>query len=185
MNEHWATPLIRDSRRSGIHAAEPRVYVLVMCLEPIAKCGPQHASRGARRRALHHKMFAIEKISRVAGIERESIKSRERTENSGSPLPSISQHVVHAESAASRRKSIYRRRIPMVEIKVAESRIRRYAAPRVDPLGSIHRAIGGAMPLLFCRKRLPRPARVGHGFGMTHVNWPVQRQRNLFKHPAV
>ena len=92
---------------------------------------------------------------------------------------------MHAKSAASRRKSIHRRRVPVVEIKIAESGIGRFAAPRIDSFGSIHRAIGGAMPLRFCRKRLPRPARVCHRLGMTHINWPVQRQRNLFKHATV
>src|ERR1700730_15660144 len=99
-------------------------------------------------------MFAIEKISGVTGIERKSLESGKRTKNGGSPLPSISHHVMHAKSAASRRKRIHRRWVPVVEIKIAERGIRRFAAPRIDSFGSIHGAIGGAMPLRFSRKRL-------------------------------
>src|SRR5580698_319732 len=64
MNEHW--PLLgSDSHRSMIHAAKPRIRVLVMSLEPVAKRRPQHARGGARRATLHDEVLTIEEIRRV------------------------------------------------------------------------------------------------------------------------
>src|SRR5258707_2909039 len=41
------------------------------------------------------------------------------------------------------------------------------------------------MPLLLTGQRLPSPACIRNRLGMTHVNWPVQGQWNLFEHRAV
>src|SRR5271167_1370856 len=146
-----------------------------MRLEPVAKCGPQHAGCSPRRATFHNKMFAIKKISRIPAVERKWLEPRERGEDRGGPFPAIAQHVVYAESAAACRKRIHGHRIPAGEIKITETRIGLFAAPRVLPFGPALRAICGAVPLLFGGKRFPRPARVCHGLRMTHVHWPVQR----------
>src|SRR5579864_5198968 len=108
-----------DSRKSGFHAAKPCVHVLVMCLEPVAKRGAQHARRSTWRAAFHHKMFAVKKIGGVAGIKRKSLESGKWREHARGPFPTIAHHVLDAESAAAGRKGVYRCRIPMAEIEVA------------------------------------------------------------------
>ena len=156
-----------------------------MCLKPVTKRGPQHARRRARRSTLHNEMLAIKKISRVAAIKRKRLESWERRENRRRPLPTISQHVVHSKSALPRGKRIHRRRIPMFEIKVAECRIWRCAAPREKSFCSVFIAVRGPVPLLFCGKRLPRPARISLRLCVAHIDRPVQRQRNFFEHAAI
>src|SRR5579863_8408159 len=128
-----------------------------MGLKPVSKSGPQHARGSARRTALHHEMLAIEKISRVASVERKRLEPGKRSEHRGRPLPAVAQHVMHAESAAARQKRVHRRRIPLTEIKIPETRIRRFITPRVEPLAAVLCSISGAVPLLFCRQQLPCP----------------------------
>src|SRR6266567_2005000 len=168
-----------------IHAAESRVHVLVVCLEPVAKRRTKHARSSARRSALHDEVFAIEKIGRVTAVERKRLESREWCEDRGRPLPTIAQHVVYAERALALGEGIYRRGIPMAEIKIAEARTKLLVGPWILPFYPVVGSIGGAVPLLFARKRFTSPARVRHRLGMTHINWPVQRQRNFFEHRAV
>src|SRR5208282_4875294 len=174
-----------DLLPSMIHAAESRIYILVVSLEPVAKRRPQHAPSGARRAALHDKVFSIEKIRGVSPVKRKRLESRERGENTGSPLPSIPHHVVNPKSALPRRKSVHRRGIPTAEIKVAESCIGLKVAPGIFPFDPVPRAVGCAVPLCFGGKRLPRPPRIRHRLGMTHIDRPIQRQRNLLEHAAV
>src|SRR6266700_3433797 len=105
--------------RLVIHAAESRVHVLVMCLEPVAKCRTKHARSRARRSTLHDEVFAIEKISRVSAVERKRLKPGKWRENSGRPLPTIAQHVVYSESALAFGEGVHRCGIPVAEIKIA------------------------------------------------------------------
>src|SRR5579862_1299517 len=91
-----------------------------MCLEPVAKCGAEHARRSARRSALHDKVFAVEKICRVAWIERKRLETGKRSEHARRPLPSVSHQVVNSERAGAFGKRIDGRRIPVAEIKVAQ-----------------------------------------------------------------
>jgi hypothetical protein len=72
-----------------LYAAEARVYVLVMRLEPVSKGRTKHTGGSARRAALHDEMFAIKEISRVPRVERKGPEASERTEHGRGPLPSI------------------------------------------------------------------------------------------------
>jgi len=71
------------------YAAEARIYVLVMCLEPVTKRRTKHTGGSARRAALHDEVFAIKEISRVPLVERKGPEARERTEDGRGPLPSV------------------------------------------------------------------------------------------------
>src|SRR5580704_11827948 len=168
-----------------IHAAKASVDVLVMGLEPVAKCGSQHARGSAWRAALHDEVFAIKKVSGIARVKRKGLEPRKRCEYSGCPLPPIAQHIVHAEKTLAVGKGINRCRIPMAEVKITEARKGRFLAPRIEMFASIGAAVGGAVPLRFSRQCLPCPPRICHGLRMTHINGPIRRQRNFFEHRAV
>src|SRR5260370_8895144 len=156
-----------------------------MRLKPVAESRPQHTCSGALRTALHDEVFAIEKIGGVSAIERKRLESWEWRENRGGPLPHIAQHVMYTKGAAAFGKSIDRRWIPMAEVKVAQTRIRLEIAPGILAFRSISYAISRSVPLFFCRERLPRPTRVRRGLRMTHVDRPVERQRDFFEHAAI
>src|SRR5689334_394869 len=101
------------------HAAESRVDVGIVGLEPVSKGAPQHASVGARRAALHDVMLAVEKISGVTLVERERLESGERLEWRRGPFPSVGEQPVQSEFAAAPRKRIDGRRIPSREVEVS------------------------------------------------------------------
>src|SRR5437879_5001106 len=63
--------------------------------------------------------------------------------------------------------------------------MRRFAAPRIISFAASRRTISGAVPLLFCGERLPCPARIGRGLGVTHIDWPLKRQRDFLEHTPV
>src|SRR5271165_4762895 len=81
-------------------------------------------------------------------------------------------------------EGIARRRVPMLEIKIAKLRIGCLIAPRIQPSLSAGRAIGGALPLGLGGKRLPCPACIGGCLGLTDVGGPVEYlgQRQFLKH---
>src|SRR5580704_18759473 len=101
-----------------IHAAKASVDVLVMGLEPVAKCGAQHARGSAWRAALHDEVFAIKKVSGIARVKRKGLEPRKRCEYSGCPLPPIAQHIVHAEKTLAVGKGINRCRIQWLKSKL-------------------------------------------------------------------
>src|SRR3982074_3618604 len=143
-----------------------------MRLEPVAKRGPQHARGRPRRAALHDEMLAVQEISGVSPIKRKGPKTWKGPEDSGGPFPSIAQQIVYAESALAFGKRIHRHGIPTVKVEIAELFIElsigRFVAPRIDSCFSVDGAICGALPLRFCGKRLPCPARIGAGFRLAH-----------------
>src|SRR5262249_8991919 len=85
----------RERRRahSALRQAESGIDVWIRRAEPVAECGPREARSGTRGSALQHVVFSIEEIGRVAGIKRERLESRERSERRGGPLPSVAGHL--------------------------------------------------------------------------------------------
>src|SRR5438477_2086372 len=169
------------------HAAESRINVLVMRLEPVAERTAKHTGGGTSAAAFHYVMLPIEEISGISWIELERLKTGEGCKRSRGPFPSVPDQITDTEGALSLRKSSDRRGIPSIEIKISEPVVRSFLAPGKRPLWFIchRRAISSAMPLRFCGQRLPCPARVGAGFGVTHVDRPVERQWNILKHRPV
>src|SRR5580692_1482688 len=82
-----------------LHTAEATVDIRIMRLKPVPVRTPQHARIRARRAALHHIMFSVEKIRRIPAIEIKRLKSRQRPECRGSPLPPVPQHIVNSKRA--------------------------------------------------------------------------------------
>src|SRR3974390_1623247 len=161
--------------RSILHAAKGRIYVLVVPLEPVAKCRPQHARCRARRTALHDEVLAIKEISGITTVERKRLEARKWGKDRRSPLPSIAQHVMHTERALAVGKCIHGCGVPLVKIEVAKLLVGRITAPGIILLAPVGSRIGCAMPLLLCRKCLPRPARIRCRFSVAHIDRPIQR----------
>src|SRR4029077_5856737 len=87
--------------------------------------------------------------------------------------------------ALSHGEGIYRRGIPIVEVKIAKSRIGRFVAPGILPDRFLRSAVRRTVPLLFRGQRLPCPARIGRRLCVAHINRPIQWQRDLFEHRAI
>src|SRR5580704_1785051 len=172
-------------KQSAAYAAKPRVNELIVRLEPVTEGAPQHACGGARRSALHDEVFAVEEIGGVTAVERKGLEPGERGELGGGPLPPVTQYAVDAEGALASGKRIHRHGIPTSEIKVAERVCRLCAPPRICPLLAVWSGICGALPLGFRGQRLPCPAGIGFRFRLTHVDWPIQRQRDVLEHGAI
>src|SRR4029077_17317911 len=146
-----------------------------MRLEPVAKCGSQHARSRARRATLHDEMLAIKEISGVPTVERKGLEPRKWAEHSGGPFPPVARHIVNAESAVAFGKRIHRHGIPTVKVEIAKVGIGRLIAPRISSRASVDGAVGGALPLRFGGKRLPYPTRVCACLRLTQIHGPVQR----------
>src|SRR5579864_9606530 len=112
------------------HAAESRIHVLVMRLEPVAEGTPQHACGSARRSAFHDVVLAVEKVGGVAGIKRKALEARERSEERRRPFPAIAQEIAHAECTLACGGCSDRRGIPALKIEIAAPRRRLFIAPR-------------------------------------------------------
>src|SRR5262249_54444032 len=147
------------------HAAESRIDILVVRLEPVAKRAAKHARSGAGAAAFHYIVLAIEEVGGVSGIELEGLKAAKRRKWSRGPLPSVAQHVDHPESAPALREGRDGGGIPAFKIEISQLAMRIFRAPGIRLLGSLRRAVGGAMPLRFAGQRLPCPARICAGLG--------------------
>ena len=156
-----------------------------MRLKPVTECRPQHTCGRPRRTALHDEVLAIKKICGIPAIERKRLESRKRSEHRGCPLPSVAQHSFNSESALSLRISVHRRGIPALEIEVAESSLRSFPSPGIQALALIRSTVRRALPLLFRRQCLARPAGVSGSLGTAHIDGPIHRQREFFEHPAI
>src|SRR5208282_4176064 len=104
--------------------------ILIMWLEPIAKGAPQHALFAAWRPALHHVVLAVEEICGIALVERERPETGKGFKGARCPFPSIRQQALCTECASGGGKSVDRRRVPSLEIKVSMPRGRPFSAPR-------------------------------------------------------
>src|SRR5579862_6872335 len=104
-------------------------------------------------------MFAIEKISRVAGIKRGARKSRQRPEWRGGPFPAVAHQIFHAKRARARWMRIYGSGV----------------APGVPGFRFVRRAVRSPMPLRFRWKLLARPARESGRFRVAHIYRPGKR----------
>src|SRR5262245_12251563 len=82
-------------------AAERGIDVGIPWTEPVAKRRAKQLMSGDGRRALHHEMLPIEKISRVFGIRRHGLKPWKRLERGGGPLPAVADKILHAPCARS------------------------------------------------------------------------------------
>src|SRR6202795_5411881 len=138
-----------------------------MRLKPIAEGAPKHAGVGARRSALHHEMFRIEKVGGVALVKREKLQSRQGTKKRCSPLPTVAQKILYTEIAGAYWMPVDGRGVPVLKAKISARVIGGFIAPGILPLASFRRAVSGAMPLLFGGEFFARPACVCPGFGMT------------------
>src|ERR1700730_19165925 len=90
-----------------------------MWLEPVAERLPQHACVCPCRSSLDYKMFPIEEIIRITGIEGKCLESRQRTKRSRSPFPSIAEKIEDAKCARARKMCIHRGCIPALKIKIS------------------------------------------------------------------
>src|ERR1700676_2972850 len=99
-------------------------------------------------------MSAVKKICRVSFVKREWLKPRKRSENGGSPLPTIPQHIVHTECALPLRKRVYGCRVPTLQIEIAKLFARCFVggfiAPWVGSRIAVLRPVGGVLPLCLC-----------------------------------
>src|SRR5579863_9742942 len=132
-----------------LRKAELCVHVGIMRLKPVAKRAPQHALRGARRAALHHKMFAVKKIGRVTRVKRKRFEAGKRRENRRRPLPSVAEQIAYAKSALARGMRVDRRWIPIRKIEIPALAARLDVSPRIRAFAFRWRAVRGAMPLRF------------------------------------
>src|SRR5271170_6644956 len=101
----------------------------IVRLEPVPEGSAQHACVRARRSALHHEMFSIEKIGRIARIERKGLEPGQGPELCRSPLPSVANQVEHAIRARARGMCVNRGGIPAFVMEIAARWTRRSFAP--------------------------------------------------------
>src|SRR5579872_576629 len=87
-------------------AAESRIHVWIVGLEPVSEGPPQHAPIRTRRAAFHHKMFGIEEIRGVAFVGRKCLKPLERPERRCGPFPAVGQESIQSKCASSAREGI-------------------------------------------------------------------------------
>ena len=171
-----------------------------MSLEPVAKCRPEHACGGARRPAFHDEVLAVEEICGISAIEGKRLESGVRGELRGGPFPSIAQHSLDTEIARPLGESIDGRGIPLMKIKVPElggnsiPTGRGRGRPRRQPPGRrrygklfplLTGSVRSAVPLRFRGEGLPFPPCVSGGFGMAHINGPVQRKGDVTEHCSI
>src|SRR5579862_1784985 len=178
-------PAGRPRPASAFHAAKCGVHVWIMWLEPVPETPPQHACSGARRTALHDKMFSIEKIRRVSAIKRKWLEARKRRERRTSPFPAISYQVVNAEIARARWIRADGNRIPPLQIKIPVQQRRRLSPPRVRAFNAGARPAGRAVPFRLAGQFFASPAGICRGLVVAHVDGPIERYRNLVEHRPV
>src|SRR6266705_4989994 len=106
-------------------------------------------------------MVATEKRRRVPRVKGERLKSGERMEDCGGPLPPIADELRDTEGAITSRRACDRYRIPSPKIEVATAPIRRIIAPGIPPLFSSRCPIGGAVKLRLTREHFSHPVRIG------------------------
>lgn len=94
-------------------------------------------------------MLAVKKISRVTAIEREWLKSRERTKGCRSPFPAVAKKIVNAERARACGMCIHGSGMPSPVVEIAADLVRFGIAPRIRSIYAMRSAVGGAMPLRF------------------------------------
>src|SRR5262249_17861191 len=129
--------------------------------------------------------LAIKKVGRISWIVGHRGKTGQRSENAARPFPAVADQIVHAESAGARRMRADGDWVPIRKIEITVLRGGRFISPRILTLESAVRcAIGSAMELLFVGQLAAEPICVSRGFGVTHVNRPIERQTQLFKHTA-
>src|ERR1019366_2581185 len=142
-----------------LHAAKSGVHVRVMPLKPVAKRPPEHTRVRSRRSSLHHKMFAVKKIRGVTRIKRKRLKSWKRAKNRRCPLPTVTDHIHHAERARTFRMRIDCSRVP----KGARAPFRRASHTQRDAIALPSEAFSRTsaqkrMPPRDSRKRATRAA---------------------------
>src|SRR5437016_1435991 len=157
-----------------------------MRLEPVSERSPQHTCSGARRATLHHIMLAVKKVCRIVWIERHRRKPRKWCELRPRPLPTVSNKIVHAESARARGMCSRRRGIPRLEIEVSPGSAGRFLAPGIAAFfPALGGSIRGAMKLRFGWQFTPKPLCIRGGLRVAHVYRPLLRQAYLAKHGAI
>src|SRR5258708_4410742 len=155
-----------------------------MWLEPVPERLAQHAGRGSRRTALHDVMLSIEKVGRVPRIKRKFLESCKRLEHGRGPFPAVAHQSFESEGALSLRESADWQGIPTMKIEISEFLCGTCRSPWIGPFAALWRTVRRAMPLRFGRQTLPFPASIGTSLGVTHINRPIKRQRNLVEHGA-
>src|SRR5215469_9735885 len=63
---------------SVAHTTKSRIHILIMWLKPVAERRTYHAACGARGATFHHIVLSVEKVRRVAFVERERLESWQR-----------------------------------------------------------------------------------------------------------
>src|SRR5208337_1892301 len=106
-------------------------------------------------------------------------------ERSYCPLPAVAELADNAECTFVGWKRVDVRRIPAVEIKIAEILRGCAGAPGIIALGALRRAIGGAMPLRFSWQGGVCPTSIGAGFSMANVDGPIRWKWQRFKHAVI
>src|SRR5882724_11514273 len=167
------------------HAAESRIDVLVVRLEPVAERTAKHAHGGTGTAAFHHVMCAVKEVGGISRVELKWLKTGKGREWRYGPLPSIPHQIADAESAVPLRKGSDGRGIPALEIEISETAMGSVRSPGEWLFLSVWPAIRGAMPLCFGGQGLSCPARVGAGFCLTQIDRPVERERDVLKHCPV
>src|SRR6516164_3545652 len=138
--------------RLVLDAPEGCVNVRVKRLEPVTKRPPEHTSSGARRAAFYDIVLAIKEIRRIAGIVRQGHKAWKGLEFRACPFPSVSNDVLHAESAGAPRIPAHGSRIPIRKIEIPKTRIRGFIAPRIVAFHAfVRRSVCCAVELRFGR----------------------------------
>ena len=138
--------------QSVAHTTEGRVNERIVRLEPVAERTPQHARRSTRRSALHHIMFSVKEVGRVAGVKGKRLKARERRKNGGGPFPTVSKGVLYTEGATAGGIAPHGYRIPALEIEVAMLNFGGRVAPGIRPFPALWSSVSCAMKLRFGRE---------------------------------
>src|SRR5260370_75497 len=169
-----------------LDATERCVDIRIMRLEPISERPPQHARSGARRATLHHIVLAVKEVCGVARIEGHGRKSWKWRKLRPRPLPPVPHEIVYAKSTRPGGMCSHWQGDPRFEIEIPPGRARRFFAPRIAALPhALRRSIRRAMKLRFGRQFASQPFRIRSGFGVAHVDRPLQRQSYLAKHRPV
>src|SRR6266571_1495669 len=79
-------------------------------------------------------MAAVKEIGGIAGVERQSLESRKRCKYCGSPFPTISNQIGHAEGAVPFRVRIHGAWSPTGKVEVAVTGLRGHIAPWIKAL---------------------------------------------------
>src|SRR5260370_29874345 len=157
-----------------------------MRLEPIPERAPQHARSGVRRATLQHIVLAVKEVCGVDRIEGHGRKSWKWRKLRPRPLPPVPHEIVYAKSTRPGGMCSHWQGVPRFEIEIPPGRARRFFAPRIVALPrAFRRSICRAMKLRFGRQFASQPFRIRSGFGVAHVDRPLQRQTYLAKHRPV